>query len=123
MLSRRQAMAQENSSGLVPNDSMVSGSDLIKKNLLRNVHSISIKFTSEPNTTTIPTILTVAPSIGTSFSITTRTTLPVKIMPGSLNENALMLLHQLTLLTPQERSQTILQLLYLELMDYSITTS
>src|SRR5882724_11204707 len=95
-LSKQLAMVQDSFSGHVNNVLTENGSDSMTKSSLQSELSISTKCTSEPNTTTILTVLTHPQSTETSSSTTTPTISSEKTTDGSTNEKPSTLSRQST---------------------------
>src|SRR5882724_12849898 len=119
---RLQETALENISGHVLRGQMVNGSDLIKKNWEKNEHSISIKCTLEPNTTTTPIVWTNLQLRKIYSNTMTKIILIDANSSGSFEKNDLILWPQWTSLTLLERSLILLLLSCLVLMAIIITT-
>src|SRR5678816_4820003 len=77
----------ESTSGQDNNVQMENGSDLTKKYLLKNGHSISISCTSEPNITMIHMTLTPPSSTEASSSITNQDSSPPEKENGTSKVN------------------------------------
>src|ERR1700722_17862312 len=86
MQSNHKETGTENSSGPEVNPSKESGGDSTQRSWRTKEHSISIKSTSEPNTTTIHMTLTPLQSTETSSNTTTINGSPVKTEDGSSKE-------------------------------------
>src|SRR6266436_985401 len=82
------AMEQENFSGHVNNVLTGNGSDSTIKSSLQSELNISTKSISEPNTTTIHTVLTHPQSTETSSNTTTPTTSSNETTDGSTSEKS-----------------------------------